>query len=617
VSASLSGAPPLGAHLLAEGRCEFLVWAPRAERLDVRIFSETEERSVRLERGERGYHHAVVEGVRAGDLYLYRFEDGRERPDPASRLQPEGVHGPSAVVDMRFDWSDGSWRGRSASELVFYELHVGTFSRPGTFEGVIPRLSELARLGVTAIELMPVGQFPGARNWGYDGVGLFAAQSSYGGPEGLKRLVDACHRAGLAAVLDVVYNHLGPEGNSLAEFGPYFTDRYRTPWGPALNFDGRDSDEVRRFFVENALAWVRDFHFDALRLDAVHAIFDRSAYPFLEQLADAVHAEAEGLGHTVLVIAESDANDPRLIRPKERGGFAMDAQWNDDFHHALHALLTGEKNGYYRDFGAVAGLARAFSRGYVFTGQRSADRGRRHGRPLEALPAEKLVVFAQNHDQVGNRMLGERLSRLVSLETLKLAAGIVLLSPFLPLLFQGEEYGETAPFLYFISHEDPELVEAVRRGRREEFAAFAWQGEPPDPQSEQTFLRSRLDESLAATEPHRTLLEFHRELLRLRREHASLRAGSPAGGEVLPFERQRVLAARRQSAGAQSLLVASFGEARARVPLALPPGRWRKVLDSSEERWRGPGAVCPDLVDSAGEEIAVELAPSSLALFLM
>lgn len=438
------GGAGLGAASLGDGRCRFTVWAPAAEKVEVRLLTPR-PRVATLDRGGQGYHHGVLEGVERGSLYVYRLDGGPERADPASRSQPQGVHGPSEVVDPQFPWEDVSWVGPRLQDYILYELHVGTFTREGTFDAIIPHLTDLRELGVTAIELMPVAQFPGTRNWGYDGVFPFAVQDSYGGPAGLKRLVNACHREGLAVVLDVVYNHLGPEGNTLGDFGPYFSERYRSPWGPALNFDGPGSDEVRRFFIENALAWITDYHVDALRLDALHAILDLSAYPFLAELAAAVRERAARLHRRVYLIAESDLNDPKLVRPPEVGGYGLDAQWNDDFHHALHALLTGERTGYYEDFGTVAHLARAFTEGYVYTGQYSVYRRRRHGVPARALPAHAFAVFAQNHDQVGNRMRGERLSALVPFEALKLAAAVVLLSPYLPLLFMGEEYGETAP----------------------------------------------------------------------------------------------------------------------------------------------------------------------------
>jgi maltooligosyltrehalose trehalohydrolase len=378
------------------------------------------ERIVPLEKEDRGYHQGIIEDVEPGSLYVYRLDEGKQCPDPASRSQPQGVHGPSQVVDPHFPWEDRHWFGLPLEDYIIYELHVGSFTPEGTFEAIMSHLEELKDLGVTAVELMPVAQFPGSRNWGYDGVFPFAVQHSYGGPEGLRRLVDACHQHGLAVVLDVVYNHLGPEGNYLANFGPYFTQRYRTPWGAAINFDGPHSDEVKWFFIENALYWITEFHIDALRLDALHAILDLSAQPFLEELATAVHDEAERRGRRVYLIAESDLNDTKLIRSRELGGYGLDGQWNDDFHHALHTLLTGESSGYYQDFGKVGDLAKAFTEGYVYSGQYSAYRRRQHGNSSKLLPAPKFVVCAQNHDQVGNRMFGERLTQMVSFDALKL-----------------------------------------------------------------------------------------------------------------------------------------------------------------------------------------------------
>ena len=388
---------------------------------------------------------------------------------------------------------------------------------------------------------MPVAQFPGGRNWGYDGVFPFAVQNSYGGPEGLKRLIKACHQRGLAVVLDVVYNHLGPEGNYLAAYGPYFTQRYRTPWGPALNFDGPDSDEVRRFFIDNALYWASEYHIDALRLDALHAIVDLSPQPFVAELAETVHRARERWNRKFYLMAESDLNDVRLVRSPDLGGYGLDAHWNDDFHHALHTVLTGEQTGYYSDFGRLEQLAKAWREGFIYSGEYSPYRRRRHGSSSRDVAAERLVVFAQNHDQVGNRLGGERLSQLVSFEALKLAAGAVLLSPFLPLLFMGEEYGEVAPFGYFVSHSDPALIEAVRQGRQEEFAAFGWPGEPPDPLDEATFLRAKLDHRLRREGKNKVLLEFYRELLGLRRELSVLTDLGRRDRDVQGYEREKVL----------------------------------------------------------------------------
>ena len=590
----------LGATPLPGGGCRFLVYAPAARTVDVRLLSPAEG-FFPLERDERGYHRGVVGEAGPGSLYRYRLDGERERPDPASRHQPDGVHGPSCVTDPNaFRWEDRGWAGLPLEEYVLYELHVGTFTPEGTFGAVIPRLDSLKELGITAIELMPVAQFPGGRNWGYDGVYPFAVQGSYGGPEGLKRLVNACHRRGMAVVLDVVYNHLGPEGNYLGDFGPYFTDRYRTPWGAAINFDGPGSDEVRRYFLENACSWCSEYRIDALRLDAIHGIYDFSAYPFLAELADAVRALGERENRAIHLVPESDLNDARVVTPRERGGFGHDAQWNDDFHHALHVLLTGERQGYYRDFGTVEDLARAFTEGFVYAGRYSAYRERRHGNSSRNLTARQLVVFSQNHDQVGNRMGAERLPLLASFESLKLAAGVVLLSPFVPLLFMGEEYGETAPFLYFISHSDPGLVEAVRKGRMEEFAAFRWEGEIPDPQDEDTFRRSRIDYGLRETGRHRTLLEYTRELLRLRREHPVLSRGTRKGMNAVALEREKSLLVTRTHGDDRTAAVGHFGEQPASVTVPLFAGRWQTLLDSSDPRWGGGGSTVPEEIRSGG-----------------
>jgi maltooligosyltrehalose trehalohydrolase len=602
----------LGATYLGHDQCRFLVWAPRAARVEVHLLGP-DERFVPLTPGDRGYHRAVVDGVRPGRRYFYRLDGATERPDPASRQQPEGVHGPSQVADPAFAWEDQDWRGLPLKDYLIYEMHVGAFTPEGTFDAVIPHLDGLRELGLTALEIMPVAQFPGGRNWGYDGVYPFAVQQSYGGPQGLKRLVNACHRAGLAVLLDVVYNHLGPEGNYLRDFGPYFTDRARTPWGEAINFDGPHSEEVRRFFVENALAWVTDFHLDGLRLDSVDRIIDQSAQPFLAALAQAVHRRAAADHRQVYLMAESDLNDPRFLRPQDTGGFGLDVHWNDDFHHALHHLLTGETDGYYQDYDTVADLARAFTHGFVYTGQYSRYRRRLRGGDVRDLPAERFLVFAQNHDQAGNRLMGERLSALVSFDALKLAAAAVLLSPFIPLLFMGEEYGETAPFPYFVSHGDQDLIEAVRRGRKAEFAGFDWQAEPPDPQAEATFGSARLNRELRREGRHRILYEFYRELIRLRQTLPALAHLSTKDLETLSFEAPRLLLVRRWTESAQACIILHFGAAPATQDLPLPPGQWRKVLDSGAERWYGAGSAVPPTIRSAGQ-VSLTLPPQSVVL---
>lgn len=604
----------LGATYLSDGRCQFLVWAPNAEEVEVKIIG-TDEHYTRLQPVDKGYHRAILPGIWPGALYLFRLNKEKERPDPASRYQPFGVHESSQVTDPHaFCWHDANWSGLDLEKYILYELHVGTFTAEGTFDAIVTRLDEIKSMGVTALEIMPVAQFPGTRNWGYDGVFPFAVQASYGGPEGLKQLVDACHQRGLAVVLDVVYNHLGPEGNYLSDYGPYFTDAYRTPWGQAINFDGPQSDEVVTFFIQNTLYWLEEFHMDALRLDAIHGIVDRNARPFLELLSAEVERFSRQTGRKVYLIAETDLNDSRFVLPRTQHGCGLHAQWNDDFHHAVHVLMTGEQSGYYQDFGSVAQLAKAFTQGYVYTGEYSKFRKCRHGNSSQEIEARQLVVFTQNHDQVGNRMRGERLSQSVSFEALKVCAGLVALSPFLPLIFMGEEYGETNPFLYFTSHSDSDLIEAVRSGRKEEFAAFSWQGEPLDPQSESTFRQSKLDHERAQREPHRTLRALYEELFRLRSSLAALRHLSKDAIDVRAFEEQRALFVRRWTEGSQVFTVFNFSKSNVVLNCTVPEGNWEKIFDSSDRRWRGPGSVVVDSLVSRGN-VELRLHPESFCLF--
>ncbi|MBI4299672.1 MAG: malto-oligosyltrehalose trehalohydrolase [Chloroflexi bacterium] len=603
----------IGATHLSAGRCRFRLWAPTTEQVEVHLLGR-EERLLPMEKSESGYHEATADGVEPGALYLFRLDGKIERPDPASRSQPQGVHGPSQVVARGFEWRDGGWCGLPLRDYIFYEIHVGTFTPEGTFEAVIPRLDDLKELGITAIELMPVAQFPGARNWGYDGVYPFAVQDSYGGPDGLKRLVDACHARGLGVVLDVVYNHLGPEGNYLGDFGPYFSDRYRTPWGPAINFDGPHSDEVRRFFIDNALYWFSEFHIDALRLDAVHAIFDKSAVAFLEELGAAVQDCSERLNRCIYALAESTLNQPRLIQPREAGGYGLDGLWNDDFHHALHALLSGDRTGHYQDFGSMGHLVKAFTEGFVYTGQYSRYWQRRRGASSRAIPASCFVVFAQNHDQVGNQEGGRRLSQSIDFEGLKLAAAVVLLSPFVPLLFMGEEYGETAPFPFFISHSAPGLAEAVRRGRLAEFEAYGWQEEPPDPQNEATFLSAKLDFGLRGKGRHKLLLEYYRELIKLRKGVPALADLSKERMEVLGHEEEKMLFLRRWADNSEVVIFFNFSHAEASMALPIPEGEWRKALDSASPRWGGGGGIIPENLQPQGTSLTLN--PLSVTLLV-
>jgi maltooligosyltrehalose trehalohydrolase len=601
----------LGAHPTAGGRCRFGVWAPRAQRVQVHLVDL--QRREPLEPAGRGYHVGELDDVPPGSRYLFQLDGGPERPDPASRCQSDGVHGPSTVLEPTFPWTDAGWSGRPLDEYVIYELHVGTFTTEGTFGAATRHLDELRDLGVTAVELMPLAQFPGDRNWGYDGVFPFAVQWSYGGPAGLKGFVDACHRHGLAAILDVVYNHLGPEGNYLPEFGDYLSPSHSTPWGSALNFDGPGSDEVRHFFSSNALMWLEEFHFDALRLDAVHAMVDTSARPFLAELAEQVEECSRAQGRSMFLIAESDLNAPRLVRPRAAGGYALDGQWADDFHHALHALLTGERHGYYVDYGEPGQLVRAMRDGFVFQGQHSSYRRRRHGDSTAGLPGNAFVVYAQNHDQIGNRMQGDRLAATLSPRDLRLAAGVVLLSPFVPLLFMGEEYGETAPFPFFVSHGDPALLSAVREGRRREFARFHWSGEPPAPGARATFLSARLNRALKERSPHRELLAFYKELLSLRRELPPLARPSREQSRVTSFEEQHALVLRRWEQEEEALVVIALGSTPVTIPVPAPGGHWRKRLDSSDTRWGGSGSIVPDSLSSEGR-LELEIGPRAIVV---
>jgi maltooligosyltrehalose trehalohydrolase len=579
-----------GAIVEADGSVTFSVWAPRRQALSVSVRMPGGARDVSVEvplqRGERGLFTARVSGGCAapGSDYRYVIPEVGPRPDPVSRHQPEGVHGPSRVVDpAAFHWTDRDWRGLPLEQLVAYELHTGTFSPEGTFDGVAARLGHLRDLGVTAIELMPVAAFPGTRNWGYDGAYLYAPQASYGGPDGLKRLVDACHRQGLAVILDVVYNHLGPEGNYLSDYGPYFSHRYRTPWGDALNFDGPDSDEVRRFFLDNALYWLTEYHIDGLRLDAIHGIFDISARPILEELATAFHVQAAHLGRQAWLIAESDLNDPKVVRPREVGGWGLDAQWSDDLHHALHAVLTGQRRGYFADFGRVGQLAKAVTAGFVYDGQYAPHRRRRHGASSAGLPGHRLVGFIQNHDQVANAYLGRRLSQAAGVARQKVAAMVMVSAPSLPMLFAGEEYAEDAPFDYFTSHTDPALARAVREGRHQEYLHLLEEGADAavwaDPQAEETFLRCKLRWGSLHEAPHAEVLGYYRALLALRRRLPALHNGRKDLTRVAFDEDRRwVVIERNDPAGGAAVCCASLGDAEARLILPTSSGVWRPAL---------------------------------------
>jgi maltooligosyltrehalose trehalohydrolase len=532
----------------------FSVWAPAARTVDVVV----DGARAPLAACAGGWWQRDLAAAGPGSRYGFSIEGGPVRPDPRSASQPDGIDGLSAVVDHdAFGWTDASWRGLAVPGAVLYELHVGTFSRAGTFTGVAEHLDHLVELGVDAVELMPVCEFSGDRGWGYDGVDLYAPHHAYGGPDGLKRLVDACHHAGLGVVFDVVYNHLGPAGNYLGEFGPYFTDRHQTGWGDAVNMDGPGSDEVRRFVVDNALMWLRDYHGDGLRLDAVHAIVDTSARPILEQLAADVDGLAAHMRKPLFLIAESDRNDPALVRPRAAGGYGLAAAWADEWHHALHTVLTGEGDGYYEDFGTRAILAKALRQAWVHDGTYSPHRGRVHGRPVTGMSGDRFVVATQTHDQVGNRAAGERLAALTTDGRLKVAAALLLTSPFVPMLFMGEEWAASTPFQYFTDHHDPGLGRAVTEGRRREFAAFGWDpGSVPDPQAIETFARSVLRWEERDQGGHRPMLDWYRQLLALRRRVPALADPSLDGVTAEVDEATGVVVVQR---GERVMIVANLG----------------------------------------------------------
>lgn len=602
----------VGAQYIGQGKAEFVVWAPFSKEVVLKLVFP-EERMVKMEKDGKGYWRALLKDVKPGMQYIYKLDKSLERPDPASFYQPLGVHESSAVVDhSAFKWGDEKWKGIPLDRMIMYEIHVGTFTPEGNFDAVIGMLDDLKDLGVNAIELMPVAQFPGERNWGYDGVHPYAVQNTYGGPEGLKKLVDAAHRKGMAVILDVVYNHLGPEGNYLKEFGPYFTHKYETPWGEAVNYDDSCSDDVRNFFIENALYWFEKYHIDALRIDAIHGIYDFSATPFLMDLAERVEEYSKKEGRKHYLIVESDLNDARVIRPAKTGGYGLDAQWNDDYHHCVHTLLTGESNGYYVDFGKIEHLVKSLKEGFVYSGLYSKYRGRRHGNSSADRPASQFIVFSQNHDQVGNRMLGDRLSQTLSFEELKLAAGLILLSPYIPLIFMGEEYGEVAPFLYFTSHSDKDLIEAVRDGRKKEFSAFAWDRELPDPQDEKTFLVSKIDWEKRDDDRHKMLLELYRALIELRKTTPALSHLSREDMEVYGLEKERLLLVKRRFKKSQALCIFNLNKRKIFIDSSNQKGRWKKVFDSSLEKWGGKGSVLPEILKSVNE---LDLNPTSFAVY--
>ncbi len=552
--------------------CEFNLWAPLKKSAELLILRGDSRASYSMKKqGE--YFTISIDGIAAGERYMYSAEGGEPRPDPASHSQPDGVHGASAVVcHSSFKWTDAGRRGINMKDMIIYEMHTGVFTEAGTFESAVSELHRLKSIGINTIEIMPVAQFPGKRNWGYDGAYLFAPQESYGGAEGLKKFVNACHKEGFSVILDVVYNHLGPEGNYSGVFGPYYTDRYRTPWGSAMNFDGPYSDGVRDFVISNALYWLEHYHIDGLRLDAVHAIFDFSAKHILAEIKERASALSKKTKRKYLIIAESDLNDPKLVRDEKTGGYGLDAQWADDLHHSLHAFLTGERDGYYGDFGGIENIYKSLITPFVADGGYSAYRKRKHGAAARGSSGEKFVVFSQNHDQTGNRFAGERLIAIAGEEAAKLAAAFVILSPYVPMLFMGEEYGERSPFLYFVDHGDPGLVEAVREGRRREFEGFMGGAKPPDPASEKTFSGCVLrPEKYGAG-----MADYYAKLIDIRKKYAGC-------GARYRFSRKSMIITALMKKGKKEA-VCFFNFGREPGAAALPAGSWASLLPVAGEK---------------------------------
>ncbi len=611
----------LGVTFPTKNDAEATLWAPEAKHVAVKVYGNGIALPLKAE--AHGYWCMRTNQIRPGDLYTFLLDGETERPDPTSLSQPQGVHGPSEAIDTAdFQWTDQKWPNLPLEDYILYELHTGTFTPEGTFAAIEEKLDYLKTLGVNAIEIMPIAQFPDSRNWGYDGVFPYAAQNSYGGASGLQHLVNACHAKGIAVILDVVYNHFGPEGNYFKDFGPYLTGKYCTPWGDAINYDDAWCDGVRRFVVENVLMWFRDFHIDALRLDAVHAIKDFSPTHILQEIRIHVDALMEMTGRRHYLIVESDLNDARFINPLTEQGYGMDAQWMDEFHHALRVTVGEERSGYYADYNGIAHLAKSFQDAYVYDGQFSEVRERFFGSKVETNPGQQFIVFTQNHDQIGNRMLGERSSQLFSFETLKLMAGAVMVSPYLPMLFMGEEWSEPNPFHYFVSHTDPELVEAVRKGRQQEFAFFdSGQDEVPDPMAQPIFEQSKVQWDLLTQEPHQTMLRYYQTLIKLRKEHPALRHLNRQALEVTLHEDQRIIVLHRWHEDQHVLCLLNFAKDQQLITLPALNNHWQKLLNSADSQWKDPSGPGPDGTDSSLVPESVEdagtitLQPESIVIY--
>jgi maltooligosyltrehalose trehalohydrolase len=599
----------IGVNFNAAGEAQVLLWAPHADRVEILI--PAKDRVVSLSGEGYGYWAVKTTALSPGDLYYFELDGSRQLADPASLSQPGELEGPSQAVDLSSEWTDHDWKNLPLSGYIIYELHTGTFTEEGTFKAIEEKLDYLLNLGITAVEIMPVAQFPGHRNWGYDGVFPFCVQGSYGGVRGLQHLVNACHNKGLAVILDVVFNHVGPQGNHFEDFGPYFTEKYRTPWGNAINFDDAWCDGVRQFYIENALMWLRDFHIDALRMDAVHAIKDFSPVHILEQIRQQVDILAQHTGRKYHLIVELDLNDTRFINPPGKGGFGMNAQWIDEFHHALRVCSGQKKQGYYADFNGVESLAKSYKDAYVYDGTYSNRRKRVFGVKTTDNTGDQFVVFSQNHDQVGNRMLGERTSQLVSFEMQKLLAGAVLVSPYIPLLFMGEEHAERNPFLYFVSHTDAKLADAVREGRKSEFEAFQDEAEAPDPLAEETFINSKVQWNLAGEQPHKTMFDYYKKLIAVRKSQKPLSVLNRKEVSVEYDTEAEVIILHRQYKLQDVICLMNFSRQRQSVQAPVYSPVWHKLIGSSDLQW---GGDC-DMPDHNYGEFTLILPPQSITLY--
>jgi maltooligosyltrehalose trehalohydrolase len=606
-----------GTFYTGNGQCVFTVWAPTAEKVTLHIVAP-KKKAIQMQKGEEGYFQVELNDFHPGTKYFYQVNDEKNLPDPASHYQPDGVHGPSQVIDhSAYQWQNVEWKGVEGHDMILYELHIGTFTKEGTFKAAVNQLDDLAEIGVNAIEIMPVSQFPGHRNWGYDGVHPYAVQNTYGTPDDFKQFVDACHARGIAVILDVVYNHIGPEGNYFSKFGPYFNSKYSTPWGAAINFDADYADGVRDFFAENALFWFENYHIDGLRLDAIHMVFDMSAIHFWEYVNEKVKKFSVQNGKRIYMIAESDMNSPKVIRSPEVGGYGFDLQWLDDFHHALYVLLDPKGQQYFADFGAIEQLEKAIKDGFVHSGEYVEFRRRKYGRSSAGVPGDKFITFIQNHDQIGNRVLGERLSVLISFDALKMAAAMVLLSPYIPMLFMGEEYAEDNPFLYFVSHSDKDLIEAVQKGRSEDFAKFQFEGDPPDPQAEKTFNASKLNWQKRKKGKHNVMLNWYKELIQLRRKHSALQNYNKDCIQVRITD-GGILEVERWNEHSRVVGLFNISEKKAKYKVHKDKVLPVKILDSTEVKWQEKGGkeqknkALPDALEA---ESSVDLPPWCVVLY--